>query len=543
LSLVCISGKDFVRGIKRGCINLEHNKDSVNLLNVFPVPDGDTGTNMYLTLLSAVKEGENCPDYTLDKIAKAVSRGSLMGARGNSGVILSQIFRGIAKIFEGKKDADAVELALALKAGSDTAYKAVMKPVEGTILTIIREIADKCEIEARKNKDIIAILFAGIQEGRQTLKKTPNMLPVLKEAGVVDAGGQGLLYFLEGLVEGLAREKDIPLDTYKVQKLEHTKEEILSELGLDIEFQYCTEVLIKGNNLNSENIKDHLEPLGDSMLVIGGDDMVKVHIHSNHPGKVLESCLQWGSLSDIKINNMVEEAHEHLTTWQEETKKNEPAKEIGLVAVGVGDGVIEILKGLGVDIVVEGGQTMNPSTEELLDACTRINAKSIIILPNNSNVIMAAKQAGKLSDKKVAVVPTRSVMQAITALIAYDSMGDIDGIYQAMAEEIKHVKYAEVTYAVRDSSLNGLEIKEGDILGIIEDEIKLIAKSKEEAVELLLQYMKDNESELITFFYSADIDEDRALDLREKIANTYPDCEVEVHYGGQPHYSYIISVE
>jgi len=529
-------------GIKAGCIKLEHNKDSVDLLNVFPVPDGDTGTNMYLTLLSAVKEGEKNQDNSVGKVAKAISRGSLMGARGNSGVILSQIFRGISKMLEGKQRVDALDLALALKAGSDTAYEAVMKPVEGTILTVIRKIANNCEIEAKKNNDIIATLLSGIQEGYVTLEKTPGMLPVLKEAGVVDAGGQGLLYFLEGVVEGLAKEKEILLNTYKVQNLEHSKEE-LHETELDIKFQYCTEVLVKGNNLNTEDIKDHLEPLGDSMLVVGGDDIIKVHIHSNHPGKVLESCLQWGSLSDIKINNMAEEVHEHLNNWEEIDKNNEPEKEIGLVAVGAGKGVIEILKSLGVDVVVEGGQTMNPSTEQLLDACTKVNAKSIIILPNNSNIIMAARQASNLCDKKVEVAPTKSVMQAITALIAYDSMGDIDSVYEAMVEEIKYVKYAEVTYAVRDSSLNGLEINEGDALGIIEDEIELIAKNNEEAVELLLQKMIDSGSELITFFYGEDVNKDKALDIKKKVTDLYPDCEVEMHYGGQPHYSYLISVE
>jgi len=542
LSLVYISGKDFVMGIKAGCIKLEHNKDSVDLLNVFPVPDGDTGTNMYLTLLSAVKEGEKNQDNSVGKVAKAISRGSLMGARGNSGVILSQIFRGISKMLEGKQRVDALDLALALKAGSDTAYEAVMKPVEGTILTVIRKIANNCELEAKKNNDIIATLLSGIQEGYVTLEKTPGMLPVLKEAGVVDAGGQGLLYFLEGVVEGLAKEKEILLNTYKVQNLEHSKEE-LHETELDIKFQYCTEVLVKGNNLNTEDIKDHLEPLGDSMLVVGGDDIIKVHIHSNHPGKVLESCLQWGSLSDIKINNMAEEVHEHLNNWEEIDKNNEPEKEIGLVAVGAGKGVIENLKSLGVDVVVEGGQTMNPSTEQLLDACTKVNAKSIIILPNNSNIIMAARQAGNLCDKKVEVAPTKSVMQAITALIAYDSMGDIDSVYEAMVEEIKYVKYAEVTYAVRDSSLNGLEINEGDTLGIIEDEIELIAKNNEEAVELLLQKMIDSGSELITFFYGEDVNKDKALDIKKKVTDLYPDCEVEMHYGGQPHYSYLISVE
>lgn len=545
MSLVYITGKDLVRTIKAGCIKLEHNRDKVDLLNVFPVPDGDTGTNMYLTLLSAVKEGEKHQDEPLGKVAKAISTGSLMGARGNSGVILSQIFRGMAKILEGKNRANAAELAQALKSGSDTAYKAVMKPVEGTILTVIRDIARSCEAEARKQQDIVAVLMAGIETGHQTLKKTPTMLPILKEAGVVDSGGQGLLYFLEGAVEGLAQEKEIALDEYREKTVSGNQ---LLNKPVEITFGYCTEVLIKGSNLETDDIKDHLAPLGDSMLVVGGDDIVKVHIHSNHPGKVLETCLQFGALSDIKINNMIEETHEHLNNWAELEQQNnsvpaKPAKNVGLVAVGAGDGIIEILKSLGVDEVVEGGQTMNPSTEDLLKACEEVNAPGIIILPNNSNIIMAATQVKDLCSKAIDIVPTKSVMQAVTALVAYDPAGVQEKVAKAMQEEMQVVKYAEITHAVRNTTINGLDIKEGNIIGMINGQFEAVGDQPAQVVIELLQKMTNEDSELITIFYGEGISEQDAAELKQQLAEMFNECELEIHYGGQPHYSYLLSVE
>ncbi|MBO8159455.1 DAK2 domain-containing protein [Thermosyntropha sp.] len=542
MALEQINGIEWIRSIKAGCIKLEHNRDKVDLLNVFPVPDGDTGTNMYLTILSAVKEGEKNKSEDIGKVAKAMSMGSLMGARGNSGVIMSQIFRGMAKVLEGKKQAYSMDIAQALKMGSETAYKAVMKPVEGTILTVIRETAKACEEEAAKNSDIIACLFVAIEKGYETLEKTPRMLSVLREAGVVDAGGQGLLYFLEGLVEGLAGEKEIELETYREVAAPSFRKASGEEISL--EFQYCTELLIKGENLDIEDIKDHLEPLGDSMLVVGDEEMVKVHIHSNHPGKVLETCLQWGQLSDIKINNMLEEAHEHLHNWEESNYGEKKfSKKIGLVAVGAGVGIVDILQNLGVDKVVEGGQTMNPSTEDILNACDEVDAESVIILPNNSNVILSAEQAAEICGKEVRVVPTKSVMQAVTALIAYDPEGDIEEMVQNMREEMEQVRWGEITYAVRDSAVNGLKIKEGDVIGILEGEIVLTAVDDKEALIELLAKMANEDSELITLFYGDDITEERANQIKEEIIDLYPDCDIEVHYGGQPHYSYYVSVE
>lgn len=545
MSLMLINGRDLVRSVKSGCIKLEHNRDRVDRLNVFPVPDGDTGTNMYLTLLSAVKEGEKNLDKPLGKVSRAVSMGALMGARGNSGVILSQVFRGMARILDGKDDADALELAQAFKAGADTAYEAVMKPVEGTILTVLREIAAGCEAEAKKNQDIVAVLLAGLKAGEFALAKTPSQLPILREAGVVDAGGQGFVYFLEGIVEGLAREKDIELREYREPDLPQEERRLSTEL-VSLDFQYCTETLIKGVALQVDDIRDHLQPLGDSMLVVGGDELVKVHIHSNHPGKVLETCLQFGQLSDIKINNMLEEVHEHIHEWQAEDSSagpGEPSRKIGLVAVAVGDGVVEILKSLGVDVVVEGGQTMNPSTEDLLIACEAVPAQAVILLPNNSNVIMAAKQAVELANRPLRILPTRSVMQAVTALIAFDPEGELDEIMAAMQEAMEQVQYGEVTHAVRDSQVNGLEIKAGDAIGLVADVIVLRADGEDEAVEKVLQQMVNEDSQLITVFYGSDMGPDQVAALQAKVGELFPDCELEIHYGGQPHYSYLLAVE
>jgi len=539
LSLFSITGSDLVRCIKAGCIRLEHNRDEVDQLNVFPVPDGDTGTNMYLTLLSAVKEGEKHSSESLGKVAKAVSMGSLMGARGNSGVILSQIFRGVARVLEGKEEANAADLALALRAGSDTAYKAVMKPVEGTILTVAREIALACEKEAQTGTDILGTLLAGIEQGYRILEKTPSMLPILKEAGVVDAGGRGLLYFLEGAIEGLAADKEIHLDSYK-EKIATSRQEIAQE-QITLDFQYCTEMLIKGQELDPEDIKDHLRPLGDSMLVVGEEEIVKVHIHSNHPGKVLETALQFGQLSDIKINNMLEEIHENRNNL--ELSKNVYRKKIGLVAVGAGEGITSILESLGVDCVVQGGQSMNPSTEDLLIACNEISAPAIIILPNNKNIIMAAEQVKELCAKQVAVIPSHSVMEAISALIAYNPDGELQEIVAVMQEEMQRITYAEVTHAVRDSAVNGLDIETGNVIGLIDGKISLKGTDEEEVVLALLQEMINDESELITFLYGNGLEEAQAKAFQDKIIKLYPQCDVEMHFGGQPHYSYFISVE
>lgn len=540
MNLDSMTGSDLARSVKAGCIRLEHNRDKVDLLNVFPVPDGDTGTNMYLTLLAAAKEAEKNGHEPLGRVAKAVSLGSLMGARGNSGVIMSQIFRGMAKVLEGKTEANAIDLAQSLRAGSDTAYKAVMKPVEGTILTVIREIASTCEKEAHAGNDILGSLLAGTEEGLRVLEKTPTMLAILKEAGVVDAGGRGLLYFLEGFIDGLAQEKDIHLEDYK-DKLSVplvTKDE---KANIELDFNYCTELLLKGSALDPDDLKDHLAPLGDSMLVVGDEELVKIHIHSNHPGKVLETCLQFGTISDVKINNMLEEVHEQRHKWEEDQVKS--AHKIGVVAVAVGEGIKKMLESLGVDEVVEGGQTMNPSTEDLIRACDQVEADQVIILPNNSNVIMTAEQAKHLSNKKLEIIPTRSVMQAINALIAYNEEGDLEKVAEAMRKEINNISYGEVTYAVRNSTVNGLDIKEGDHIGLINDNIAVQGATAEEVALRLLEEMQAQDHELLTIFYGSDMEEKDAMQLKGRVMGQYPDSEIEMHYGGQPHYSYLLSVE
>lgn len=367
-------------------------------------------------------------------------------------------------------------------------------------------------------------------------------MPLLKEAGVVDAGGQGLIYFLEGMLEGLAQDKELSLDLYK----QETASKFVGtyEGDLQLEYQYCTELLIKGSGLDSSDIRDHLAPLGDSLLVVGEDDLIKVHIHSNHPGKVLESCLQWGNLSDIKINNMLEEAHVHLENMAINSAALPVArKKIGVVAVASGDGLIRIFESLGVDQIVNGGQTMNPSTEDLLQACRSVNAESIIILPNNSNIIMAARQVTEFYERRVEIIPTRSVVQGISAMVAFDSEGELNSVIDAMEDTVDNVKYAELTHAVRDSNINGFEIKEGSIIGLIGEEIAAAGTNMNDIIKQLLSRMISDENELITVFYGQDVADDEAMQSVEQIKALFPDCEVETHYGGQPHYDYLLSVE
>jgi DAK2 domain fusion protein YloV len=546
LTLLSINGKDLVRSIKAGCVNLERNRDKVDMLNVFPVPDGDTGTNMYLTILSAVKEGEKASENSIKFAAKKISMGALMGARGNSGVIMSQIFRGMAKVFENKDAADAAELALAFKSGAQTAYEAVMKPVEGTILTVVREMAKACEYQAKSDGNVISVLREGLRRGYLTLEKTPAMLPILREAGVVDAGGQGFLFFLEGMIAGLSQDG---------QEAEEWKPapaggNLILDGNTDyisLNFQYCTELLIKGEGIDIRSVKNKLEPLGDSMLVVGEPDLVKVHIHSNHPGRVLENCLQWGELLDIKINNMLEEVHEHIQNWEiQEKEKNEneaPLKKMGVVAVSLGEGLDEVLVSLGVDIVVPGGQTMNPSTEDLLKACTQVQAEKIFILPNNGNVVMAAEQVARMLPDQVLVFPTKSILQGISAMINYEPEGELSEVIDNMREALVNSRYAEVTYAVRDININGLEIQTGDNIGLIEGAISAQGDTPEAVVEDLLRQMVGEETQLINIFYGEGISGEQADNMKIKLAEIYGGCEIDFAYGGQPFYSYLILME
>jgi len=547
LSLERINGQDLADMLKAGCANLELHKEKVNALNVFPVPDGDTGTNMYLTLLATVKEVDKEKSSSIGKVAQAMAKGSLMGARGNSGVILSQVFRGMAKYLNAKEEIEAKELAKSLQAGCDTAYRAVMKPVEGTILTVIKEIAKAAVAAAGNGMDVLGTLRAGVEQGRRTLAKTPQMLPILREAGVVDAGGQGLVYFLEGALNAWKTEEiGKPRDAERQEPYSVRESQAAEKIKLG--FQYCTEALIQGSNLDQDAIKGRLTPLGDSLLVVGDENVVKVHIHSNHPGQVLETCLEFGSLLDIKINNMQEESEERQRRLKEndarEAGQVPSMQNVGVVAVAAGPGISDIFKSLGVDEVVEGGQSMNPSTEELVRACDMVNARKVVILPNNRNIIMAAEQAKHLCRRPVEVVATRNIMEGIAALVAYDPEGEIEDVVSTMRSRASSIKSGEVTYAVRDTVINGIDMKAGDIIGLIDGEVRVAGESIEAVVLHLLREMVDTDvHELITLVYGEEITEEQAEALKAAVSEAFPSCEVSVYYGGQPHYHYFISVE
>ena len=522
-----------------GAQALENNKQIVNALNVFPVPDGDTGTNMSLTMQSAVKEVKNCKSNDLSDIANAAANGSLMGARGNSGVILSQLFRGFAKSLRDKEQINTIELAEALKQASDTAYKAVMKPTEGTILTVARESAEKALILCKKEKDIAIFIEKVIAQAEDTLKRTPEMLAVLKEAGVVDSGGKGLVYIFQGAL-GVITGKEVVVEDLNEMDVQIEQEH--EDLG-DIEFGYCTEFMINGTDINIEKFKSTIVDYGDSMLVVGNESLVKVHIHTNHPGSVMEHALKLGQLTDIKIDNMRKQHRNEL--FEEKPSQTQPkiSKKYGFVTVTMGDGLTKIFKDLNVDHVIEGGQTMNPSTEDFIKAIEEINADTIFILPNNSNIIMAANQAQKISSKKVVVIPSKSVPQGIAALVAFNEDMAVDRNETNMNDALKSVVTGQVTYAVRDTSINDIAISEGDILGIGNNEIKSVGSEINEVTMDLLNKIVTEDHEIITIFYGAEISEDEANELAEEVENAFSDCEIELYYGGQSIYYYVLSVE
>ncbi len=523
---------------------LEKNKQSVNALNVFPVPDGDTGTNMALTMMAAVKEIQSFRGERLDKIADAAAKGALKGARGNSGVILSQLLRGFAKGLQGVDEkVDTKGYAKALQEGVKTAYKAVMKPVEGTMLTVARVTAEEAVKISKKLSDFKIFYKEIIKVAKQTLDKTPEMLPALKEAGVVDSGGMGILYLMMGAGEALSGEIDVDAISYAEQAPEVVKPD--GEELEDIKFVYCTEFLIKNlfpyvSKEDVENLKERLEKLGDSLVVVGDEDLIKVHVHTNMPGKVLQLALRFGELSGIKIDNMKEQ-HRSLIDISESEEAEE--KEYGFITVAMGEGISSIFKDLSVDYVIEGGQTMNPSIDDLLKGIEKVNAKNIFILPNNSNIILSAKQAQEISKKHVIVIPSKSIPQGLAALIAFNGEADLDTNIKAMNEAMAYVKTGQVTYAVRDSSFNGVSIKEGDIIGIVDGEILRAGKEIDHVTKELLSDMLDEDSEIITLLYGADVSEDEAEKLGQFLEEAYPDLDVEIHYGGQPLYYYIISVE
>ena len=531
-----------------GAKNLEAKKEWINELNVFPVPDGDTGTNMTLTIMSAASEVNNLSERTMETVAKAISSGSLRGARGNSGVILSQLLRGFTKGIKGYETLDVMTISNAFQKAVETAYKAVMKPKEGTILTVARGAADKAAELALEEEDL-DVFFAGvIEEAERVLATTPDLLPVLKEAGVVDSGGQGLVEVLKGAYDAyLGKEVDY---TFEAPKSAPVK--ISAETEAEIKFGYCTEFIIvldkKFEHKDEMEFKAFLESIGDSIVCVADDDIVKIHVHTNHPGQAIEKALTYGSLSRLKIDNMREEHEEKLikdaSKIAAQQKAEEPRKEMGFISVSIGEGIGEIFKGLGVDYLIEGGQTMNPSTEDMLNAIEKVNADHIFILPNNKNIILAANQAKALcEDKDIIVIPTKTVPQGITAMINFMPDSSAEENETRMTEELANVKTGQVTYAVRDTHIDDKEIKEGNIMGIGAHAILAVGEDVEQTTLDMFKELIDEDSELISIYYGEDVKKEDADKLGEDLSDLYPDCDIEVHFGGQPIYYYVVSVE
>jgi DAK2 domain fusion protein YloV len=537
-----------------GAASIEAKKEIINELNVFPVPDGDTGTNMTLTIMSAVKEVNALQNPTIEELSKAISGGSLRGARGNSGVILSQLFRGFCKEIKDYNEINVTVMTNALQKAVETAYRAVMKPKEGTILTVARGAAEKAAQLVSETDDLVLFGREVIAHMEVVLKNTPELLPVLKEAGVVDSGGQGLLEIVKGAYDAFLG-KEISLINLTVSEVGDrvTRERISTD---EIKFGYCTEFIImleKEYNMDTEDeFKAYLESIGDSIVVVSDDDIVKVHVHTNDPGFAIQRALTYGSLTRMKIDNMREEHNERLNLEvsqaekKEEPKKAEPKprKKAGFIAVSMGDGLDEIFTGLGVDYIIKGGQTMNPSTEDMLNAISEVNADNIFILPNNGNIILAAEQAKNLTeDKKIYVIPSKTVPQGITAVINFVFDKSPEDNAARMAEEMKKVKSGQVTYAVRDTSIDGKEIKQGNIMGIGDKTILAVGDSINDTTLELIQCLADEASELISLYYGEEVSEDEANALADEVMESYPNLDVEVHYGGQPIYYYVLSVE
>lgn len=543
-----------------GAQNIEAKKDYINELNVFPVPDGDTGTNMSMTIMSAAKEVTALNKPAMKDLAKAISSGSLRGARGNSGVILSQLLRGFTKAIKEEKEIDVLALAAACQRARDTAYKAVMKPKEGTILTVASGIATKAAEMAEETDDLEVFIPAVIEHAQDVLNQTPEMLPVLKEAGVVDSGGQGLLEVIKGAYDAfLGKEIDYSVIEPSTGV---TVNKVNAEDTADIKFGYCTEFIILTEKEFTEDdereFKKFLSSIGDSIVCVADDDVVKIHVHTNDPGLAIQKALTYGQLSKMKIDNMREEHQEKLIrdaeklaeqqaneeAAHEEKKPAEPRKAMGFIAVSIGAGMNEIFKELGADYIIEGGQTMNPSTEDMLNAIDRVNADTVFILPNNKNIVLAANQAKSLvEEKEIIVIPTKTVPQGITAIINFMPDADAKTNEEAMLEEIKSVKTGQVTYAVRDTHIDDKEIHEGDIMGIGDSGILAVGKDLEETTKELIANLVDEDSELISIYYGEEVSEEDAEKFTEEITELYPDVDVDIQFGGQPIYYYVLAVE
>ena len=535
-----------------GAANIEAKKEFINELNVFPVPDGDTGTNMSLTIMAAAKEVAAIEKPTMESLAKAISSGSLRGARGNSGVILSQLFRGFTKAIKEKKEIDVLTLAHACDKAKDTAYKAVMKPKEGTILTVAKGIAEKALELAESVDDLEEFIPQVIDHAEYVLSKTPEMLPVLKEAGVVDSGGQGLLEVLKGAYDAfLGKEVDY---TQIAPSSAVSTTKTSAETNAEIKFGYCTEFIImtekEFTDKDEREFKAYLESIGDSIVCVADDEIVKIHVHTNDPGLAIQRALTYGQLSRMKIDNMREEHEEKLirdaekVAQQEKAKEKAEQKEFGFISVSIGEGLNDIFRELGVDYIIEGGQTMNPSTDDMLTAIDAVNAKHVFIFPNNKNITLAANQAKSLvKDKEVIVIPTKTVPQGITAIINFVPDLSAEENEEMMLEEIKRVKTGQVTYAVRDTSIDGKEIHMDDIMGIGDAGILSVGTEIEATTLDMLSQLVDEESELISIYYGADVTEEDAAALTEKIEELYPDVDIDTHSGGQPIYYYVLAVE
>lgn len=539
-----------------GAANLEAKKEWINDLNVFPVPDGDTGTNMTLTIMSAAKEVNSLAAPTMQTLSKAISGGSLRGARGNSGVILSQLLRGFTKVVRDYDELDSIIISTAFQKAVETAYKAVMKPKEGTILTVARGMADKILDLSTEIDDLEELLDKVIKYGDEVLEHTPDLLPVLKQAGVVDSGGQGLMQIMKGAYDALMG-KEIDYEAVASQGGPSGSSEVSAQ-GLEekeIKFGYCTEFIVmleKPYDAAKEaEFKAYLESIGDSIVLVSNGEIVKVHVHTNHPGLAFEKGLTFGSLTRMKVDNMREEHQERVIAnaekaAKEQAKKDEPKKKYGFISVSAGEGLSEIFKSLGVDYIIEGGQTMNPSTEDMLNAIDKVNAENVFIFPNNSNIILAANQAQSIvEDKNIIVIPTKTIPQGISALIAYSEEASPEENTEAMTEEIANIKSGSVTYAVRDTEIDDKTIKQGDIMGIGDKTILSVGQNIQDVTKDMIEQLAGDDAELISIYYGSDVTEEDANALAKAVEAVYPDVDVdvEVNYGGQPIYYYILSVE
>lgn len=553
-----IDAKTFQRMFLAGAASIEAKKEYINELNVFPVPDGDTGTNMTLTIMSAVKEIRNLNNPTIEGLSKAISGGSLRGARGNSGVILSQLFRGFTKEIIEYKELNVTVITNGLKKAVETAYRAVMKPKEGTILTVARAAAEKAAQLALETDDLVYFGKEIIAHMEEVLEMTPELLPVLKEAGVVDSGGQGLLEIVKGAYDAMLGKEVSPL-IIKSDEFLSTGINLERVALEDIKFGYCTEFIIlleiKFNTSIENDFKAYLESIGDSIVVVSDDDIVKVHVHTNDPGLAIQRALTYGSLTNMKIDNMREEHTEKVikdaqkaaaaaNTSKEKPVEQKPRKKAGFIAVSMGEGLGEIFTGLGVDYLIEGGQTMNPSTEDMLTAISEVNADTVFILPNNSNIILAAEQAKHLTeDKNIVVIPSKNVPQGITAIINFVYDKTVEENAERMIREMEKVKSGQVTYAIRDTSLDGKDIKQGNIMGIGDKTILAVGENVKDTTTELIKCLVDDEAELISIYYGSEVTDEEANEISDELMELYPDLDVEVHYGGQPIYYYLISVE